>query len=75
MSEYARFAKELGRRIREIRKKRHLTQEDMQSHKFATRHWQQIEAGRPITVETLWRISKALKTPLVDLFRGLDKHK
>ncbi len=25
----------------------------MLSHGFSTRHWQQIEAGRPITVKTL----------------------
>ena len=32
------------------------TQEDMISLGFSARHWQQIEAGRPITVTTLLRI-------------------
>ena len=35
-----------------------LSQEDMISFGFSARHWQQIEAGRPITVKTLLRISE-----------------
>ena len=34
---------------------------------------QQIEAGRPITVKTLLRISEAFDVPLVRLVRGLDR--
>ena len=73
MDDYTRFFRALGKRIRELRKKRGLVQEDMISHHFSTRHWQQIEAGRPITVTTLLRICKALKVSLADLVRGLDK--
>jgi DNA-binding Xre family transcriptional regulator len=40
---------------------------------FSARHWQQIEAGRPITVSTLLRICGALKTSMEQLVRGLDK--
>jgi hypothetical protein len=40
---------------------------------FSARHWQQIEAGRPITVKTLLRISESLEVPMVRLIRGLDQ--
>jgi transcriptional regulator with XRE-family HTH domain len=73
VNDYTRFFKALGKRIRELRKKRGLTQEDMLSEEFSTRHWQQIEAGRPITVTTLLRICKALKVSMSDLVRGLHK--
>jgi hypothetical protein len=36
------------------------------------RHWQQIEAGRPITVSTLLRICEVFKIPVDRLVRGLD---
>jgi transcriptional regulator with XRE-family HTH domain len=67
----ATFFRALGRRVRELRKRRKLSQEDMIS--FSTRHWQQIEAGRPITVKTLLRISRAFEVPLIQLVRGLDR--
>lgn len=73
VDDYGRFFQALGKRIRELRKKRGLVQEDMISHHFSTRHWQQIEAGRPITVTTLMRICKALKVSMADLVRGLDR--
>jgi transcriptional regulator with XRE-family HTH domain len=73
VDDYTHFFRALGKRIRELRRKRGLVQEDMISHHFSTRHWQQIEAGRPITVTTLLRICKALKVSLADLVRGLDK--
>ena len=73
MDDYTRFFRALGKRIRELRRKRGLVQEDMLSHHFSTRHWQQIEAGRPITVTTLLRICKALKVSMAELVRGLDK--
>jgi DNA-binding Xre family transcriptional regulator len=40
---------------------------------FSARHWQQIEAGRPITVTTLLRICEALEVNLVWVVRGLEK--
>jgi transcriptional regulator with XRE-family HTH domain len=67
------FFRALGRRVRDIRKRKGLSQEDMISFGFSARHWQQIEAGRPITVKTLLRISAAFDLPLVRLIRGLDQ--
>jgi DNA-binding Xre family transcriptional regulator len=40
---------------------------------FSPRHWQQIEAGRPITVSTLIRICAAFETSVERLVRGLDE--
>jgi len=50
------FFRALGQRIRELRVKSGYSQEDMIGFGFSARHWQQIEAGRPVTVTTLLRI-------------------
>jgi transcriptional regulator with XRE-family HTH domain len=68
-----KFFKALGQRIRELRKRGGYSQEDMISFGFSARHWQQIEAGRPITVRTLLRICSVFKTPMNIIVRGLDK--
>jgi transcriptional regulator with XRE-family HTH domain len=39
---------------------------------FSARHWQQIEAGRPITVTTLLRICEVFEVSMEKLVRGLD---
>jgi transcriptional regulator with XRE-family HTH domain len=67
----AAFFRALGKRVRELRKRKRWSQEDMISHGFSARHWQQIESGRPITVKTLLRISDVFDVPLVRLIRGL----
>ena len=71
MDDYTRFFRALGKRIRELRRKRGLVQEDMISHHFSTRHWQQIEAGRPITLKTLLRICDVFEVTPEKLLRGL----
>jgi hypothetical protein len=45
----------------------------MISFGFSARHWQQIEAGRPITVTTALRICEAFHVPVARLLQGLDK--
>jgi hypothetical protein len=40
---------------------------------FSPRHWQQVEAGRPITVPTLLRICEVFATPMSKLVQGLDR--
>jgi transcriptional regulator with XRE-family HTH domain len=69
----AKFFKALGRRIRELRHQHHHSQEDMISFGFSARHWQQIEAGRPITVTTLLRICEVFEVRLEEVVRGLDR--
>jgi len=67
------FFKALGKRIRGLRKKSGYSQEDMISFGFSARHWQQVEAGRPITVTTLLRICEVFRVPIGRLVQGLDK--
>lgn len=62
----------MGVRVKALRKKRGYSQEDMLSFGFSTRHWQQVEAGRPITVTTLLRICEVFELPMSKLVRGLD---
>lgn len=71
---YARFFRALGHRIRSYRTERGLSQEDMISYGFSVRHWQMIEAGRPITVFTLLRISETFHVPLEQIVAGLTQH-
>jgi transcriptional regulator with XRE-family HTH domain len=68
-----RFFLRLGKRIRKLRGKRGLSQEDMMSYGFSARHWQQIEAGRPITVSTLLRVCAVFGVSIDRLVYGLDK--
>jgi DNA-binding Xre family transcriptional regulator len=53
---------------------RGLTQEDMISYGFSARHWQMIEAGRPITVFTMLRVCEAFDIRPEDLVAGLSPH-
>ena len=73
MTNQATFFRVLGKRVRALRKKRGYTQEDMISFGFSARHWQQIEAGRPITVTTLLRICDVFDYSMARIVRGLDK--
>lgn len=67
-----KFFKSLGKKVRDLRKKRGFSQEDMIFHGFSARHWQQIEAGRPITMTTLLRICEVFEVPMANVVRGLD---
>jgi len=53
---------------------RKLSQEDMISYGFSARHWQMIEAGRPITIVTLLRVSDALEIPVEQLIASVSHH-
>ena len=72
-SDYTDFFKSLGRRIRELRENAAYSKHDMVSLGFSARQWQQIEAGRPITVVTLLRICEIFEIESDDLLRGLSK--
>ena len=73
MVNQGKFFRALGQRVRNLRKKNGYSQEDMISFGFSARHWQQIEAGRPITVITLLRICEVFKISAERLLRGLDR--
>ena len=66
------FFQALGTKVRALRKEHRLSQEDMLSFGFSTRHWQQVEAGRPITMATLLRICEVFGTTVSALTQGLD---
>jgi transcriptional regulator with XRE-family HTH domain len=72
VTDHAKFFRELGQRVRDLRKQKGFTQEDMISFGFSARHWQQIEAGRPITVRTLLRIGEVFGISLASLVVGID---
>jgi hypothetical protein len=40
---------------------------------FSARHWQQIEAGRPITLRTFLKICDAFGIQAAQLIAGLDR--
>ena len=73
MTDQGKFFKALGGKIKSLRKRKGFTQEDMISFGFSARHWQQIEAGRPITVTTLLRICEVFQVPMARIVSGLDK--
>ncbi len=65
---FDRFLRRLGKRIKELRVERGLTQEDMMEFGFAWRRYQRIEAGKqPITLRTAYRLAKAFKVTVEDL--------
>lgn len=72
MANQDQFFRALGVRVKQLRKKHGYSQEDMLSFGFSTRHWQQVEAGRPITVTTLLRICEVFELPMSKLVLGLD---
>lgn len=65
------FFRGLGQRIRALRVKHRYSQEDMIGFGFSARHWQQIEAGRPITLTTLLRICDTFDIRPERLLKGL----
>jgi transcriptional regulator with XRE-family HTH domain len=72
VADQQKFFRALGTKVRQLRRKRGYSQEDMLTFGFSTRHWQQVEAGRPITVTTLLRICEVFEIPMSKLVRGLD---
>jgi transcriptional regulator with XRE-family HTH domain len=66
------FFRRLGARVRQIRKGRGWSIDDMEVRGLRAKHWQQLETGRPITVETLLRICQALDVTLAFLVADLD---
>ena len=69
-SEFDQFCKRFGERVRELRQKRGLTQEDMQDFGFSLRHYQRIEAGRSVTLATVWKLAAAFHVAPRQLLPG-----
>jgi transcriptional regulator with XRE-family HTH domain len=66
-----KFFAALGLRIQAARKRAGYSQEDMISFGYGVRHWQRIEAGKPITLRTLLRICRILGMTMEAVVRGL----
>ena len=66
-ADFRRFCGEFGQRVRKVRARRGLTQEDMMDRGFSLRHYQRIEAGRSVTLRTIWKLAKALGVQPKDL--------
>lgn len=67
-----KFFRAFGTKVRELRKKHGYSQEDMISFGFSARHFQQIEAGRPITMTTVLRLCEIFEVSMARLVKGLD---
>jgi transcriptional regulator with XRE-family HTH domain len=74
---YDQFFEALGLRLRELRKRRDWSQDDMGRYGgFSPRHWQQLERGeRHMNLETLLRIARIFETTPARLLQGLEKGK
>ena len=72
MPDQEKFFRALGTKVRELRKKHGYSQEDMISFGFSARHFQQIEAGRPITMTTVLRLCEIFEVSMAKLVKGLD---
>ena len=73
MSEIGQVRKNLGASIRSFRKKAGLTQEKLaEKAELHPVYMSQVENGhKAISVEALWKISKALHVPISLLFQGI----
>ena len=60
MGDFSDFCERFGRRVRDLRRRKGLTQEQMQDHGFSLRHFQRIEAGQSVTLRTVWKLAVAL---------------
>jgi transcriptional regulator with XRE-family HTH domain len=67
---FQRFCKVFGQRVRALRERHGLTQEDMMERGFSLRHYQRIEAGRSVTLRTIWKLARALGASPRDLLPG-----
>jgi transcriptional regulator with XRE-family HTH domain len=66
------FFKRLGARLRQLRKERGWTVDDMEVRGVRAKHWQQIETGRSINLKTLLRACQALEVSVGFLVADLD---
>lgn len=67
--EFQRYSQQLRERIVTLRKKRGLTQEDMQSFGLSLRQYQRIESGETenITLANLYRLAVAFELTPAEL--------
>ena len=67
------FLKELGARLKQMRKERGWTYRSMVvDHSFHISHWQGFENGKGISLRSLFRVCEVFQISLEELVRGLD---
>lgn len=65
-----RLLKLVGQRLREVRRQKGLSQEDMMSHGFERRYYQRIEAGQVnLSLKSLNKLAKTFDMPVWELIR------
>ena len=65
-----RLMRLVGQRIKILRQRAELTQEQMQDFGFNYRYFQEIESGTAnLTIKTLNRLAKAFKVAPIEFFR------
>lgn len=70
--DYLQFSKDLGKRVRELRKERGiLLRSFVQDHGFHLNQLQRVEAGKGVSVQTLLRLAEVFQVPLGKLVDGL----
>ena len=74
-NDHERAFRELGVRYRQLRQQRSMVQEDVAEYGFSVRHYQQLEAGRPHSLTTLFRVAKMYKIEPQELLKDLPKGK
>lgn len=66
------FLKELGARLKQMRKERGWTYRSMVvDHSFHISHWQGFENGKGISLRSLFRVCEVFQISLEELVRGL----
>ena len=73
VSAIVKVRKQIGENVRALRKEAGLTQETLaEAAELHPVYISQVETGRKaVSVEALWKISKALRASMADLFHGL----
>ena len=65
-----RLLKLVGKRVRDLRRKAEMTQEDLMSHGFERRYYQRIEAGTVnLSLISLNKLAKAFRVPVSQLLQ------
>ena len=74
-ADYLGTFKKLGQKYRELRTGKGMVQEDVLDYGFSVRHYQQLEAGRPHSLSTLFRLAEMFGVTPESILEGLIKPK